>query len=94
MGVHHHGWLRQAGAGCPVQAVQSDGRKIATKFKSRKFQDKLAALRIVRDDELMMVTSRGIIIRQAQGDFSSIEVSNRGEVHLDEDDAIAAVALV
>jgi len=40
--------------------------KIATKFKSRKFQDKLAALRIVNeDDELMMVTSRGIIIRQA-----------------------------
>jgi len=42
----------------------------------------------------MMVTSRGIIIRQAV-DFSSIEVSNRGtRQRLDEDDAIAAVALV
>jgi len=61
----------------PVSASQSGNEgKIATKFKSRKFQDKLAALRIVNeDDELMMVTSRGIIIRQAVRRF----LLNRGQ---------------
>jgi len=66
MGVdHHNGWLRQAGAGCPVNCTIGQRRKDCHKFKSRKFQDKLAALHCQRDDELMMVTSRGIIIRQA-----------------------------
>ena len=71
--------------------------KIATKFKPRKFQDKLAALRIVNeDDELMMVTSRGIIIRQAVKAISPQSRSATGVrvQRLDEDDAIAAVALV
>jgi len=71
--------------------------KIATKFKNRKFQDKLASLMIVNeDDELMMVTSRGIIIRQA---VKAIPPQSRSATgvrvqRLDEDDAIAAVALV
>lgn len=71
--------------------------KIATKFKSRKVKDKLAALMIVNeDDELMMVTSRGIIIRQA---VKAISPQSRAATgvrvqRLDEDDAIAAVALV
>ena len=71
--------------------------KIATKFKSRKFQDQLAALRIVNeDDELMIVTSRGIIIRQAVNAISPQSRSATGVrvQRLDEDDAIAAVALV
>jgi len=71
--------------------------KIATKFKSRKFQDKLAALRIVNeDDELMMITSRGIIIRQSVNAISPQSRSATGVrvQRLDEDDAIAAVALV
>ncbi|MBC6422259.1 MAG: DNA gyrase subunit A, partial [Hormoscilla sp. SP12CHS1] len=70
---------------------------IAAKFKSRKSKDELAALRIVNeDDELMMITSRGIIIRQA---VKAISIQSRGATgvrvqRLDEDDAIAAVALV
>ena len=44
----------------------------ATKFKKLKTPDQLAALRIVNaDDELMLVTSRGIVIRQAVMDISS-----------------------
>jgi DNA gyrase subunit A len=71
--------------------------KIATKFKNRKFKDQLAALMIVNeDDELMIVTSRGIIIRQA---VNAIPPQSRNATgvrvqRLDEDDAIAAVALV
>jgi DNA gyrase subunit A len=72
--------------------------KIATKFKkNRKFKDQLAALMIVNEgDELMMVTTRGIIIRQA-ADAISPQSRNATGVRvqrLDEDDAIAAVALV
>ncbi len=72
--------------------------KIATKFKSRKgFKDQLAALRIVNEvDELMIVTTRGIIIRQAVKAISPQSRSATGVrvQRLDEDDAIAAVALV
>ncbi len=69
----------------------------ATKFKQHKLQDQMAALRIVnQDDELMMVTSRGIIIRQAVKAISCQSRSGTGVrvQRLDEDDAIAAVALV
>ncbi len=68
---------------------------LATKF--RKAKDKLAALRVVNEDnELMMVTSRGIIIRQAVKAISPQSRSATGVrvQRLDEDDAIAAVALV
>ncbi len=71
--------------------------KIATKFKERKVKDKLAALRIVNeDDELMMITSRGIIIRQSVNAISPQSRTATGVrvQRLDEDDAIAAVALV
>ncbi|MBW4649884.1 MAG: DNA topoisomerase (ATP-hydrolyzing) subunit A [Kastovskya adunca ATA6-11-RM4] len=70
---------------------------LATKFKSHKNKDKLAALRIVNeDDELIIVTTRGIIIRQA---IEAISPQSRMATgvrvqRLDEDDAIAAVALV
>jgi DNA gyrase subunit A len=63
----------------------------------RKAGDQLAALLIVgEEDELMMVTSRGIIIRQA---VNAISCQSRAATgvrvqRLDEDDAIAAVALV
>ncbi|PSB03899.1 DNA gyrase subunit A [Merismopedia glauca] len=66
-------------------------------IKFRKSGDKLAALRIVNaDDELMIVTSRGIIIRQA---INAISPQSRMATgvrvqKLDDDDAIAAVALV
>lgn len=66
-------------------------------IKFRKTGDRLAALQVVgEDDELMMVTSRGIIIRQA---VSAIPRQSRMATgvrvqRLDEDDAIAAVALV
>jgi DNA gyrase subunit A len=66
-------------------------------IKFRKTDDRLAALQVVgEDDELMMVTSRGIIIRQA---VSAIPRQSRMATgvrvqRLDEDDAIAAVALV
>lgn len=68
---------------------------LATKF--RKAKDQLAALRVVNEgEELMMVTSRGIIIRQA---IDAISPQSRMATgvrvqRLDEDDAIAAVALV
>ena len=68
---------------------------LSTKF--RKAKDKLAALRVVnQDDELMMVTSRGIIIRQATNAISPQSRMATGVrlQRLDEDDAIAAVALV
>lgn len=71
--------------------------KIATKFKNRKFKDQLAALMIVNEeDELMLVTSRGIIIRQAANAISPQSRTATGVrvQRLDEDDAIAAVALV
>ncbi|HEY9875544.1 MAG TPA: DNA gyrase C-terminal beta-propeller domain-containing protein, partial [Candidatus Obscuribacterales bacterium] len=68
---------------------------LATKF--RKKADQLAALHVVNeDDELMMVTSRGIIIRQAINAISHQSRMATGVrvQRLDEDDAIAAVALV
>ncbi len=69
---------------------------VATKF--RKPGDQLAALNIVNDEnqELMLVTSRGIIIRQAIKAISSQSRSATGirVQRLDDDDAIVAVALV
>ncbi|BDI14761.1 DNA gyrase subunit A [Nostoc cf. commune SO-36] len=71
---------------------------MATKFKNRKTKDKLATLRIVNndDDEIMMVTNRGIIIRQA---VNAISIQSRSATgvrvqRLDEDDAITGVAIV
>ncbi|MER3492441.1 MAG: DNA gyrase subunit A [Mastigocladus sp. ERB_26_2] len=70
---------------------------MATKFKSRKIKDQLANLHIVNnDDEIMMVTSRGIIIRQA---VNAISVQSRSATgvrvqRLDEDDVITGVAIV
>ncbi|WP_414562379.1 MULTISPECIES: DNA topoisomerase (ATP-hydrolyzing) subunit A [unclassified Anabaena] len=71
---------------------------MATKFKNRKTKDKLATLRIVNndDDEIMMVTNRGIIIRQA---VNAISIQSRSATgvrvqRLDEDDAINGVAIV
>ena len=67
----------------------------AIKFKST--SDRLAALHIVsEDDELMIVSNRGIIIRQA---VNAISLQSRMATgvrvqRLDDDDAIAAVALV
>ena len=71
---------------------------MATKFKNRKTKDKLATLRIVNNDEeeIMMVTNRGIIIRQA---VNAISIQSRSATgvrvqRLDEDDAITGVAIV
>ncbi|MGB8697911.1 MAG: DNA gyrase subunit A [Thermosynechococcaceae cyanobacterium] len=69
----------------------------STKFKSIQPPDQVAALRIVTgDDELMLVTARGIIIRQAIKAISSQSRAATGVrvQRLDEDDAIAAVAVV
>jgi DNA gyrase subunit A len=68
---------------------------LATKFRLSK--DQLAALRVVNEgNELMIVTSRGIIIRQVIGAISPQSRMATGVrvQRLDEDDAIAAVALV
>ncbi len=71
--------------------------KIATKFKSGQAEDCLAGILVVHDsDEIMLVTSRGIIIRQA---VDAIPVQSRGATgvrlqRLDKSDAIAAVAVV
>jgi DNA gyrase subunit A len=67
----------------------------AIKFRSD--QDQLAALRMVsQEQELMIVSNRGIIIRQA---ISAISLQSRNAKgvrvqRLDEDDAIAEVAIV
>lgn len=69
----------------------------ATKFKTRQTQDQLAALRIVNgEDELMIVTNRGIIIRQSVGAISSQSRAATGVrlQRLDEEDSIAAVTIV
>ncbi|MBD2576833.1 DNA topoisomerase (ATP-hydrolyzing) subunit A [Oscillatoria sp. FACHB-1406] len=66
----------------------------AIKFRS---QDALVALKVVdRGDELMMVTNRGIIIRQAVDAISpqSRKATGVRVQRLDGDDAIAAVAVV
>ncbi|MBE9237317.1 DNA topoisomerase (ATP-hydrolyzing) subunit A [Anabaena aphanizomenioides LEGE 00250] len=69
----------------------------ATKFKNRKTKDQLATLRIVNpDEEIMMATNRGIIIRQS---VNAISVQSRTATgvrvqKLDEDDAITGVAVV
>lgn len=66
-------------------------------IRFRKSDDQLAALQIVNDnDEVIMVTSRGIIIRQA---VDAISCQSRAATgvrlqKLDGDDAIVAVALV
>lgn len=67
----------------------------AIKFRSG--QDKLAAIHVVnQEDELMIVTSRGIIIRQAVDAISPQSRMATGVrvQRLDNEDAIAAVALV
>ncbi|WP_088891892.1 DNA gyrase subunit A [Leptolyngbya ohadii] len=66
-------------------------------IKFRKQGDRLAALQVVNeDDEIVIVSSRGIIIRQA---VKAISCQSRAATgvrvqRLDEDDAIVAVALV
>jgi DNA gyrase subunit A len=66
-------------------------------IKFRKTDDRLAALQIVNEnDEIIMVTSRGIIIRQV---VNAISCQSRAATgvrvqRLDGDDAIVAVALV
>ena len=65
--------------------------------KGKGGKDRLAALRVVNEgDELMMVTNRGIIIRQLINAISHQSRMATGVrvQRLDEDDAIAAVALV
>lgn len=68
---------------------------VATKF--RRAGDQMAALWIVNEGaELMMVTTRGIIIRQSADAITSQSRSATGVrvQRLDEEDAIAAVAVV
>lgn len=66
-------------------------------MKFRRAGDRLAALRIVNDnDEIILITGRGIIIRQA---VNAISCQSRAATgvrvqRLDGDDAIVAVALV
>ena len=67
----------------------------AIKFKSA--DDRLAAIHVVnQEDELMIITNRGIIIRQAVDAISPQSRTATGVrvQRLDDDDAIAAVALV
>ncbi|ELR98265.1 DNA topoisomerase (ATP-hydrolyzing) subunit A [Gloeocapsa sp. PCC 73106] len=83
----------------PVTAFRIQKRAgIGVKLiRFRKEKDKLAAIHVVnQEDELMMVTSRGIIIRQA---VKAISLQSRSATgvrvqKLDQEDAIAAVALV
>jgi DNA gyrase subunit A len=70
---------------------------IATKFKPHLANDCVVALQVVHEmDELMLVTGRGIIIRQVVNAIPSQSRSATGVrvQRLDSEDAIAAVALV
>ncbi|WP_413167383.1 DNA gyrase C-terminal beta-propeller domain-containing protein [Capilliphycus salinus ALCB114379] len=70
---------------------------IATKFKQHLASDEVVGLQVVnQDDELMLITSRGIIIRQT---VNAIPTQSRSATgvrvqRLDDEDAIAAVAIV
>ena len=70
---------------------------MATKFKNLKTQDSLASLHIVSEDnEIMMVTNRGIIIRQA---VNAISIQSRSATgvrvqRLDQEDFLNGVAIV
>lgn len=69
----------------------------ATKFKAKSMDDQLAALKIVHaEEELMIVTNRGIIIRQSVAAISSQSRAATGVrlQRLDEDDSIVAVTIV
>jgi DNA gyrase subunit A len=77
-----------------IQRRAGKGLRV-TKFKTG--QDQLAALRLVDvDDQLMIVTSRGIVMRQTTDAISCYSRSAKGVrlQRLDADDAIAAVTLV
>ncbi|HIK26399.1 MAG: DNA gyrase subunit A [Thermosynechococcus sp. Uc] len=85
----------------PVQQFRLQNRAgmgiTATKFKAKSNEDQLAALRIVNaEDELMIVTSRGIIIRQKVMDISSQSRSATGVrlQRLDEEDVIVTAAVL
>ncbi len=85
----------------PVQQFRLQNRAgmgiTATKFKARSNADQVAALRIVNaDDELMIVTSRGIVIRQKVTDIASQSRSATGVrlQRLDEDDSIVTAAVL
>jgi DNA gyrase subunit A len=70
---------------------------MATKFKNLKTQDSLASLHIVSEDnEILMVTNRGIIIRQA---VNAISIQSRSATgvrvqRLDQEDFLNGVAIV
>ena len=70
---------------------------MATKFKNLKTQDSLASLHIVgEDNEILMVTNRGIIIRQA---VNAISIQSRSATgvrvqRLDQEDFLNGVAIV
>ena len=69
----------------------------STKFKKLKKSDTVTSLRIVHpDDELMIITNRGIIIRQSVNAISSQSRSATGVrvQRLDSDDFISAVTLI
>ncbi|WP_298977606.1 DNA gyrase subunit A [uncultured Thermosynechococcus sp.] len=85
----------------PVQQFRLQNRAgmgiTATKFKAKGNSDQLATLRIVNaEDELMIVTSRGIVIRQKVMDISSRSRSATGVrlQRLDEEDVIVTAAVL
>ncbi|MEO1132398.1 MAG: DNA gyrase subunit A [Cyanobacteria bacterium J06639_1] len=76
---------------------QNRAGKGVTATKFRQDDDEIASLRIVNaDDEVLVVTSRGIVIRQRAQDISSQSRMATGVrvQRLDDDDAIAAVTIV
>jgi DNA gyrase subunit A len=83
----------------PIKAFRMQKRAgIGLKLiRFRKEKEQLAAIHVVNEvDELMLITSRGIIIRQA---VNAISLQSRAATgvrvqRLDQEDAIAAVALV
>ncbi|MEL6935774.1 MAG: DNA gyrase C-terminal beta-propeller domain-containing protein, partial [Cyanobacteria bacterium J06607_17] len=97
-------WVLVIAAGGLGKRVQVENFRLQNRagmglvgMKFRKENDELVALRVVNPgDELMLVTQRGIIIRQA---IDAISIQSRMATgvqlqRLDGDDAIAAVAVV
>lgn len=79
--------------------TQARGGKgvIAIKFKSTNSDDEVSCLRIVdEDDEVLVITARGIMVRQRVKDIPSQGRAATGVLvqKIDDADAIASVSLV
>ena len=96
-------WQQFAGYGKLVDPAEFTSRArggvgvIAIKFKASAVNDKLSCLRIVNeDDEVLVITSKGVIVRQKVNAISCQSRSATGVVvqKVDDGDHISSVSIV